>query len=67
MSVRHWEIEVAGESVAQVISLGERYVLYSTHPAVRILDGQIFATLDAARDAAHAALGRKTARHRSAA
>ena len=67
MSVRHWEIEAAGESVAQVISLGERYVLYSTHPALRILDGQIFASLEAAREAALAALGRKSAQRQSAA
>ncbi len=53
MSVVHHEIQISGEAVAQVISLGQRVVLYTTCPELRSLDDKIFETLADARGAVY--------------
>ncbi len=56
MSIQHQLIFDDGDAVAQIISLGERWVLYSTHPKLRGLDGQVFDSMADAEGAAEARL-----------
>ncbi len=56
MSIQHQLIFDDGDAVAQIISLGERWVLYSTHLKLRSLDGQVFDSKAEAHRAAEAQL-----------
>jgi hypothetical protein len=58
MSLDHRPLMIAGERVGDVVSIGERVVLYTTHPSLLHLDGKRFGSFDLAAAVALAALER---------
>lgn len=57
-AVRNLTISIDGERLGDLISLGDRYVLYTTHGRLGDLDGARFDTPQAARRAVGLALAR---------
>jgi hypothetical protein len=49
---------IAGERVGDVVSIGQRVVLYTTHPSLLHLDGKRFGSFDLAAAVALAAVER---------
>ena len=56
MPVTHHSIEFSGEVVGRAISLGTRYVFYTTHRRLLSIDGVRFGTLVEVRTAVTTAL-----------
>ncbi|MHA1567127.1 MAG: hypothetical protein ACTSX7_17590 [Alphaproteobacteria bacterium] len=52
VSVHHVEIEIADQVVAEAISMGEKWVLFTTQPDLADLDGMVYANPTSARRAA---------------
>ncbi len=62
MTVHHHEIKDAGQVVAELISLNECWVLFTTHPELRDLDGVVYRTVEEARGAVVIALTEQASR-----
>ncbi|NBC95023.1 MAG: hypothetical protein GVY27_01565 [Deinococcus-Thermus bacterium] len=56
--MRNLAISIDGERLGDLISLGDRYVLYTTHTRLQSLDGARFETPQAARREVARALAR---------
>ncbi len=56
MSVEHVDIRVGGDLVGHAMSLGTRYVFYSSHPELTELNGRRYESIAAVRSAVTAVL-----------
>ena len=56
MSVEHVDIRIGGDLVGHAISLGTRYVFYSSHPGLTQLNGRRYESISAVRAAVRSEL-----------
>jgi hypothetical protein len=62
MTRGHVRVEIHGERFGDLIPIGQRFILYTTHQRIKPLDGKSFMSVDDARKAIQAALRQRSSK-----